>query len=356
MCTINLHPYVGDTILQLFKKERPTFNGDLAHLLRLRAAGAGGRAYVGALCNGLGYGYTDLFPAFNLFPNYSDQVQVVVHELGHNFGSYHTHRCVWNGDNTTIDDYGNYTPQSVQIESGDGIRTGCITANDPTYVPKLSVTPTIMSYYNTQGHGTYPLSNGFGQQPGDLIRNYIKSAPCVDSCATPTCPLIETVTTDITQGVDERSAKNKVIATNRIEGTSQGDYHGGQEVLLKDGFTVAGGATFRAYIESCEVTQSTQSISSNNTMPLEDRSVAEDGLIGSQGQISIHPNPAQDYITITNTGLEQITSVETYNFQGQILAIPVDDGRVDVSRIPSGIYFLRINTPKDPVTIKFIKQ
>jgi len=85
--------------------------------------------------------------------------------LGHNFGSQHTHACVWNNNSTAID--GCYATEggcssSVGIPSGGG---------------------TIMSYCHLTSAGVN-LSKGFGTQPGNLIRNRAYNGNCLTNCNT----------------------------------------------------------------------------------------------------------------------------------------------------------------------------
>lgn len=151
------------------------FNGDVAMLLTNDAGNNGGVAYVDQLCGSSPYSYSDLYNSYNPYPTYSWDVQVVTHELGHNFGSSHTHECVWgpNG-NEQIDDCGN-------VATGSG--GSCYDANNPI-IPSSG--GTIMSYCHAQSVGIN-FSLGFGQQPGDLIRQKHSSCFCDNSsCSTAT--------------------------------------------------------------------------------------------------------------------------------------------------------------------------
>lgn len=148
------------------------YNGRLAHLLSTRNLG-GGIAYVDVLCStthacGVSANLsTTIIP----FPNYSWNVMVVAHELGHNFGSWHTHNCVWNGNNTQIDDCGSVAGDVQPCYSSDN--------------PILPNAGTIMSYcHAVQGVGI-SFTLGFGPQPGALMLSKYQNATCNTGICTP---------------------------------------------------------------------------------------------------------------------------------------------------------------------------
>lgn len=153
--------------LLAFTKKRPSFNGDLANLIS--SDGGGGIASVGGLCTTEDrYCYSGIEPTFENFPTFSYTVQVVTHEEGHLLGSQHTHACVWNGNNTAID---NCVPT----------QGGCASVEGPTPAGG----GTIMSYCAFGPAGTN-FTKGFGPQPRQRIINYINSSAClVASCGTP---------------------------------------------------------------------------------------------------------------------------------------------------------------------------
>lgn len=74
---------------------------DLVHLLTRRTnTGTGGIAYVNVVCNSsyaVGFSSSLSNAMSYTLTNYSWNLQVVAHELGHNFGSNHTHWCGWPG-------------------------------------------------------------------------------------------------------------------------------------------------------------------------------------------------------------------------------------------------------------------
>ena len=178
-------PYVGMTntftILNAFgENTQNNYNGRLAHLISTRNLG-GGIAWLDVLCanyspfmgNHAGpYAFSaGLGTNITSFPIYSWEVGVFTHETGHNLGSPHTQSCSWNGNNTPIDG-------CVEVEGGTCARP---TPNCP------AEKGTIMSYCNLLSNCGTLFRNGFGQQPGDLIRNNYNNASCVLSCVAPTC-------------------------------------------------------------------------------------------------------------------------------------------------------------------------
>jgi hypothetical protein len=161
-------PYMGaastSTALTAFRNKVGTsFNGRLAHLLSGRGLG-GGIAYLDVLCEkSYAHGVSaSLSNTITAIPNYSWNVEVVTHELGHNFGSPHTQSCTWPGG--AIDNC--YTTEG-----------GCAPGPAPVNGG------TIMSYCHLTGYGIN-FANGFGTLPGNLIRNYTQA--CLGSAAPPT--------------------------------------------------------------------------------------------------------------------------------------------------------------------------
>jgi hypothetical protein len=130
----------------------------VAHLLsRRNNVDVAGIAYVGVLCstqNGYGLSATLNGAAPNL-PNYTYDVETTAHELGHNFGSPHTHYCGWVGG---------------PIDTCSEVDGGCYSG------PLRPTVGTIMSYCDISG-GSVIMT--FGPQPGTLIRNNAEGAGCI---------------------------------------------------------------------------------------------------------------------------------------------------------------------------------
>ena len=180
---VSADPYTDNsTGIYDFANEMNTlgFSGDLAHLITNDPGSNGGVAYTDQLCGPSPYAYSDILNSMELYPNYSWDVQVVAHELGHNFGSAHTHDCVWgpNGD-VQIDDCGSVhdTPTGV-----------CYDAANPIIPPSGG---TVMSYCHLDAVGIN-FVNGFGAEPGALIRT--KHEECF--CDNAECLTAQEITVD----------------------------------------------------------------------------------------------------------------------------------------------------------------
>ena len=166
----SLDPYASNTTASTtknaFQAYRGTnFNGDLAHLLTTRSIG-GGVASLNVLCyKSLAFGASQIYTYYSSAPTYSWTVEVVTHELGHNIGSWHTQNCAWVGgplDNCYAAE-GSCSPGPAPVGGG-----------------------TIMSYCHLTGYGIN-FNNGFGQQPGDLIRSRILNT-CFGGAGNGTAP------------------------------------------------------------------------------------------------------------------------------------------------------------------------
>ncbi|MBI5170155.1 MAG: VCBS repeat-containing protein [Candidatus Eisenbacteria bacterium] len=146
----------------------------LATLLSARPLG-GGIAYINQLCSGsLGYSVSAIDAAYSYPTNTSTwDATVVAHELGHNFGSYHTHSCNWQSLG--------YLPTNALIDSCQAGEEGCI-------APTLHVPPdkgTIMSYCHLLAGGQTNIRLDFHPICIDYMRARINAA----GCATTPAPL-----------------------------------------------------------------------------------------------------------------------------------------------------------------------
>lgn len=159
-------PYTGDYLYNLnkFMQVTPNFNGDLGHLINYPSTTS--VAYVNSLCSPYNYAYSGINMTYAQIPTYSWTIMAMSHEMGHALGSPHTHNCSWNGNNTAIDGCG---PQAGYSEGCSG--------------PIPSEGGTIMSYCHLTSVGIN-FNNGFGPQPGQLIRNTVNSKACLSGGCT----------------------------------------------------------------------------------------------------------------------------------------------------------------------------
>jgi hypothetical protein len=157
-------------ILKRFSHEKQNnFNGHLAHLISTRTPNMGGIAWLNVLCfpylasDSAGpAAFSNIQTTYSNYPVFSYTVQVVTHELGHNFASKHTHACVW------------------PIPGGTGALDSCYQVEGNCYAgPPIARAGTIMSYCIFVQGGSISFTSGFGSLPGDTIRTAYSLAPCI---------------------------------------------------------------------------------------------------------------------------------------------------------------------------------
>ncbi|MCH2192925.1 M12 family metallo-peptidase [Kordia sp.] len=159
-------------ILSDFRSELDdNYVGDVAHLVDMDPGGNGGRARRDQLCDkDDAHAYSDVRTFIGTVPNYSWSVSVFAHEMGHTIGSRHTHDCVWgpNG-NEQIDDCGSQFWNDIDDCDDDSV-----------IIPPTNG-GTIMSYCHGSGPGI-GFALGFGDEPGDLLRDKVDDANCLGGC------------------------------------------------------------------------------------------------------------------------------------------------------------------------------
>jgi hypothetical protein len=172
-------PYTGTSSLQnlnTFRQVRPVFNGDVGQLVGIDGGFGGLARAVNGICNIYNYSYSDVNFAFQAVPLYSWTINLIAHELGHLFGSEHTHGCFWNGNNTAIDGCGP-TANAIYAEGT------CPTGPVPTSVQK----GTIMSYCFLLNNVGINFANGFGPQPSARMLQNINASACLSTNCVNTC-------------------------------------------------------------------------------------------------------------------------------------------------------------------------
>lgn len=167
-------PYFGesseDYLLQFL--DSGSFEANVGQLIGIDEGGLGGLAPLAGLCSDYNMSYVDVQFDYEDVPLFSWNVEAMTHELGHQFGSPHTHACEWNGDFTQIDACGDYAGYA----EGD-CDSGILPQNQGT----------IMSYCHLLQEVGINLANGFGPQPTALMLDYINSSWCLGTGCTGAC-------------------------------------------------------------------------------------------------------------------------------------------------------------------------
>lgn len=168
-----LHTDLASILYHYANYRKNNFSGNLAQLVSTFAPQQqGGIAFLGTLCqpfNGSSgpHSFAYIYNSFSQLPAYSWSVEVMAHELGHNFGSPHTHACFWGPNRNQVID-------NCQPPENNGCSAG----------PPPTGGGTIMSYCHLTGYGIN-FSKGFGTEPGEVIRIAAQNRSCVDASFTP---------------------------------------------------------------------------------------------------------------------------------------------------------------------------
>ena len=199
-------PYQGETTLTTIRNAfmdeiQDGYNGRIAKLISTRHIGGGLSNGIGGLCGSYGdfpspYAVsTDLDANYADFPLFSYNIYILAHEIGHIIGARHTHACVWNGDNTQIDDCGNvYANDNGSTPEG----LSCYDSDNPI----LPTAGTIMSNCNLLPAVGIDFANGFHS----LVAAELQSSFIDADCSTGVVCASVTPSNDICDGAVELTA------------------------------------------------------------------------------------------------------------------------------------------------------
>ncbi len=143
---------------------------NIVHMLTAPGStGVGGIAWLGGLCNEeWGYSVSGLQGTFIYpFQGYTWDVMVIAHEIGHNFGSPHTHSCEWN------------PPLDTCVSQKMDVHDAC---SETDIKPSPG---TIMSYCHLINSGGSLLT--FGPRPRQVVR--AGAEQCLSAPVNPTIVL-----------------------------------------------------------------------------------------------------------------------------------------------------------------------
>lgn len=186
------------------------------------------------------YIYNDL----NYFGNYqsfpvpanAEQTYICVHEIGHLLGSPHTHWCGWLlSNNPNV--YG-------ALDDCNTVEGSCSPGLTPTNGG------TFMSYCIYPGQ-YMNFNNGFGPQPGNVIRGFVDGNICILN--NPTCVFNNTIGAVPSSGTYLYEASNQLIANGVINGNSNTyvKFDAGSKVVLSPGFKATNGSNVKIIIDGC---------------------------------------------------------------------------------------------------------
>ena len=368
-------------VLKAFENNmRAGYNGDLASLISSRKmnGGVNGIAPVDVLCKPDPGDRCSFVSSLNVGNPTSDiNTYLVAHEIGHNFGSLHSQNCSWVG----------------------GALDNCV-APEGTCAPGPSPSNggTIMSYC------TVNLANGFGKQPGDLIRAKVSNAPCVCSCNnmevsassgnvicgtngsavatvagltgtanflwdngettstatrltagwhhvtvtsqnTPACKIIKGL--KVTGTVSPAPAKPTISRNNDILVSSA---QSGNQWFLNG--TAINGATSKTFKPSVDGDYTVRVIV--NGCSSISVSIHFSGLPSPGSDIKIFPNPVTRNLTINNSSNKPLL-IQLVNMLGQTLFTSVSSNTnttIDMTRYAAGVYILAITNSTTGEKIK----
>ncbi|MDR2970958.1 MAG: T9SS type A sorting domain-containing protein [Bacteroidales bacterium] len=325
------YPYNGKpcTMLKKFQQETTSIMGaNLGILLSYRVGGSdqykGGCSALDGLCTPT---ITDKLAAVNMdkqyetVPVYSTSIHLITHEMGHLLGSYDTHACVWHNVNDCAPlDGCNVPDEEFYVPYGNVCKICNPHFPFELYPPKCG---TIMSYCHLPAVPGYDrpgvqFVNGFGPQPGNVIRESVRKATCLE-CLTPENITNQTITNNCTIIGCERLNFQNVTITNNA--TVQ--IFAGGEVRLKSGFHATAGTNVRIRVGSSFKDKAPQSsmVFINNNTPFEEPDLqnveTNNADIETNPSFSIIPNPNPGTFKLeTNFLLSDIANLKIVNLFG----------------------------------------
>lgn len=210
-----------------------------------------------------------------------------------------------------------------------------------------------------------------GNQNYSLIVTGLLEENCVDDV---------TVTQDQTVDsgtIDLRQAKQTLTASNTINNGATAIYDAGTRIPLKDGLKASSGSFFKAYIEGCSLVSNIVKSAKREVVrygPNEINHSQEGNLLNIQNEptlqkkipseIQLYPNPTQGTLHLRFLGeIPATATVQMYDMVGnlvysqQVIKNTHADHQLDISRLQSGIYLIKILNEKQVlVSRQLIKQ
>ena len=345
-------PYVlpaSTPLLQQFTDLNLNMNENLGQLLTFRFGGGQGWLGFGVTTTTLCttnrsnlFGYSGIQNTFNNFPLYTGGIKTICHEFGHNLSSQHTHQCIWQPNNMVID---------LCAFGGNAACENPIYTFNP-FSSNLAL-GTIMSYCQS---GFMNFTTGFGLQPGNKIRNFVKNSTCLQACTTCQTDLI--VNNPITT-TKYHQVTNSIVASSTIVNNVNVNFKA-QQVLLQNGFHMkadSSSSNFSSMVDPCTngITSSKSSgLIFNNARFIATNRNNDFEIIG----LEIFPNPlADNKVFFIKSNLNNEKEIVIYNLLGkQVLNTTTSGNEINVSNFNAGVYIVKVTEEGKTATRKLVIQ
>lgn len=316
----------------------------------------------------------------NLFSNYSWNINVIIHELGHVLGSNHTQSCVWNGNNTPIDNCG---PHYYTVTNTNPFGTidgaNCYNSSNPILPTNGG---TIMSYCHLLSSVKINFQNGFGQNSPNTPLTRIRGKICANyRCESSYCFANiyigyadnKSATGDYTVPngkTDNHKVSNDIYAYHTVESGGYGSYSAGnsirllpntvqyydifqQKYLYYTGFHAKVGSNVILKIAPCEpmeyIIQNVTSFQTNSSTNDNSELIS----------VNLYPNPTSNIITIESNYeiifWELTNEVGNVYESGKINHLKVFD--LNFEKLINGVYSIKLHLANGDYSYKkFIKK
>lgn len=407
------------TKLNQFRTNTPPdgFDGDLGHLVEVQNIGGIASGFSGicapntddSLCFS-GFAGT----SYNSVPTYSFNVFLIAHEMGHLLGSRHTHACVWNGDGTAIDSCSGFTEGSCPLPGlppdGGTIMSYCSgTSAGVDFTLGFGPQPTAVILNNIEATGN--CLNPAGDNPPVAVCQTIEVELGADGTATITVDdldagsyddvAIDTRSLDIDTFDCDDIGDNRVLLTvtdgDGLTNSCVGivrvidaidpvitDCPGDLEVTEEVSYTLPDFTGDVVATDNCADLTITQSPSPGTV--LDDGTYTVTFTVTDAGgnsincdfelivniilgvgdpelaeSLALYPNPAQDYVKLTNPRNLELTELSIYDITGKLMSRMdleemTDEITLDVSKLNSAVYFVIIKDEFNQIVRRIVKQ
>jgi len=234
-----------------------------------------------------------------------------------------------------------------------------------TYVPYYNAGHNLSKMVNPDVFGSNSVDlNGIDLSPtGNNPSIYVGSTnnlpqliPDLKSWSGQSCVPLYTLSTPEINAVYTYHASNAITADQTYEISSGKNItmKAGNTITLLPNTTIEFGAEYLAEIEDCNCTggELGKNQKAKDNMRLDLRTSSKE--VKKAGKIKLAPNPTSDILYIQSDS--KIKSISVSDLTGRKINVKLDDGKVDVRSIPSGVYVIAVETAEGITTENFIKK